>query len=349
MLVGERLFLVLVLLFSVIACERAIYPKRQKRHFLALLGYLHGYKIGQDYALQIPQYLITPIVIVPSVNQQQSVNIQQASNDENYQESGGSIQAITPVKIISADVTSTSKPDEENVTYSEIMNDDDDIEVPINKKPMKPSSNQAIADVTTDSEEQSTENNLNNKNETQVEQMMLMTTISTEATKNETKGPYPLPIYDNKIINSVLLTTEPISIENSQSLPPVTDDRWQNFTLRANLSGTMPDKSDNLTLINEKTNNTTPLPASSENKTENSNISKGPYPNAWYNNEAINQLSITTSYYTNEPSESYNGWGSYSPMNTLPSGFKPLAGLYYDGYLHTPVRKYGFVPKNYWK
>ncbi|KAJ2949073.1 hypothetical protein O0L34_g6012 [Tuta absoluta] len=355
MLVNERLFLVLVLLYNVVAYERTKETKRQSRHFLALIGYLHGLKIGQDYALQIPQYLITPIVIVPSVNQQQSVNIQQASNDENYQENGGSIQTITPAKIISAIDTGTRKPDVENITYSDVMNDDD-IEVPIRKKPMKINSNTETmaANIITDSGTQNTESNIKiMKNETQVEQMMITSTTSTEATKNETadttKGPYPLPIYDNKIISSVSLTTESISIENGQPLPPVTDNRWQNFTLRANLSGVMPDESDNLTMINENTNNTTPLQIFSESKTENSNISKGPYPNVWYNNEPINHLSIPTNYYTNKPpSESYDEWGSYSPMNILPSGFKPLAGLYYDGFLHTPVKKYGFVPKTYW-
>ncbi|XP_049873571.1 uncharacterized protein LOC126372075 [Pectinophora gossypiella] len=359
MQLSERLLVVLVLLCTVVYCEDKTEPKRKGRHLLALLGYLHGYKIGQEYALQYPSYLITPIVVVPSVNQQQSVNIQSGGTDEKYQENGGTIQTITHDKIMCKNNTNTSK--NEDITDTSHMNDD--IEVRIVTKPV----DMKVETIKKDAENITTmlrqgltsdENVTNTNTSTTTADLVLETLINTTENKNNigttTIRSYPSAEYDNQEINSLSLTTS-LPIEGNQALPPIKDNRWQNFSLETNLSDIMSD--DNVTMINEQQNNTLPSSLSTENVTEYPTLIetityKGPYPNAWYYHPAIDQLSITTNYYTNEPPPPVNDrWGSFSPMNkiTLPSGFRPLAGLYYDGFLHTPLKKYGFFSQNSWK
>lgn len=167
-------------------------------------------------------------------------------------------------------------------------------------------------------------------------------------------------------LNNSLLPTNNDSIIDSTAdkvpdqhftLPPISDSRWQNFTLKANLSSLMSDENNNVTMTNGLKNNTMSPPTTteivSESSTETVTYGNGPYPTALYNNAMINQLSITTDYSTNEgpPSPYYDRWGSFSEENKISSqgssGFKPLAGLYYDGYLHRPLKKFGFSPDNY--
>lgn len=315
-------------------------PKRKGRHFLALLGYLHGFKIGQDIALQYQPFIVPPVIILPSTNQQQSVNIQQSAADENYQENSGTVQFNKPAKLIS-NTTIGTKSDIEiiyalkrkvpqnnknkyndelvNITLRQYNNDISTV----HKNYTKTDEVQAV----------------NNTNLTKVEEIFETTT--------KPKGPYISPAYNNQPANSLTLTT--VSDEEQQ-LPPVIDKRWQNF--KTNLSAIMSD--DNVT-ANIELNNTTSLSLTTnstvvvtESSKETVTYTNGPYPNRLYNNAMIDQLSITTNHYTNE--ESSDGWGSSVNEITGPesSGFKPLAGLYYDGFLQRPLNKIRFIPERSW-
>lgn len=309
---------------------------------LSLLGYLHGYKIGQDYALQLQPYFISPVIIIPTVNQQQSVTIQDAINDENYQESGSTIQTITSAKLISngTDSNKVTKSMEKNAL----------------KENIKECENQStrIPNVTESLRQASFDSTTIAANTTEIVPTIIVTTDETKETTTKRSGPYTLPSYNDTKIESLKLTTS--TPDEDPVLPPVSDNRWQNFTLRANLSSILDE---NMTMINEQQNNTV-TPFATENTTVNPTLStimyyNGRYPNSLYNNAMIDQLSITTNSYTNEespllPSQN-DGWSRFSSYNkvTYPKyeGFKPLAGLYYDGFLHRPLKKFGFIPDNY--
>lgn len=106
--------------------------------------------------------------------------------------------------------------------------------------------------------------------------------------------------------------------------------------------------------------------------------SKGPYPNATYNNTYLKFVTFTTPpseenlksvFALPENNESWknfavrskaqvelygdtvpyfhdNRWNKFAPLNGYFSDqFRPIAGLYHDGFLHRPlINKYGFVP-----
>lgn len=319
-------------------------PKRKGRHFLAILGYLHGFKIGQDIALQYPPFLVSPVIILPPTNQQQSINIQQSNADENYQENLGNIQSIKPAKLIS------------NATISK-ENDIEIIYAPKRKVPQihKSKYEDELANITVRQNVVLNNNDTStvNKNDTDTddEEAVNNTTLANVEeifeTTTKPKGPYVSPTYNNEAISSLTLTT--VSDEEQQ-LPSVTDIRWQNF--KGNLSTIMSD--DNVT-ENIELNNTTALnftTTSTEVVTESSKeivtYTNGPYPNRLYNNAMIDQVSLTTNYYTTK--DLSDGWSS--SVNELTgsksSGFKPLAGLYYDGFLQRPLKKFGFIPQNFW-
>lgn len=110
------------------------------------------------------------------------------------------------------------------------------------------------------------------------------------------------------------------------NLPPANDSRWQNFTM-------------------DFGNETTIKPITSANK--------GPYSAALYNNGMIDQISITTNSYTNEesplPSPKDDRWRTFSQKTQSANEFRPLAGLYYDGFLHKPlIMLPGFIPRKYY-
>lgn len=317
-------------------------PKRKGRRFLALLGYIHGFKIGQDFALQYPPYLVSPVIILPSTNQQQSVNIQQSAADENYQENSGTIQSIKPAKLIYN--ASISKENDIEIIYApkrkvsqtdKSKYKDELVNITVRQNVILNNNGSSIVgknDTKTDEIQAAT-----NTNSTKVEEI--------SKTTAKPNGPYTSATYNNETVNSLKLTT--ISDEE-QELPPVIDIRWHNF--KANLSTLMSDDNVtpnivlNNTALNFTTNSTDVVTESSK---ETVTYANGPYPNRLYNNAKIDQLSITTNYYTNE--DLSDGWGS--SVNEIQgqqsSGFKPLAGLYYDGFLHRPLKKFGFIPPNY--
>lgn len=162
-------------------------------------------------------------------------------------------------------------------------------------------------------------------------------------TTTEIPGFYPNPRYNNTNINSLAITEKnPDSTLN----PPLTEEQHQNFTMNTTNSIMKTNKTE------EGLIDITDYPI--EN-TPDRQI-KGVYKDALYNNAEIDQLSITTNFYTNElppsvlPPPRDDRWTNFSSSKKmLPplNEFKPLAGLYYDGFLHKPVTKSsGFVPYN---
>ncbi|KAJ0176679.1 hypothetical protein K1T71_007858 [Dendrolimus kikuchii] len=153
-------------------------------------------------------------------------------------------------------------------------------------------------------------------------------TIELSTTTTEQDVSYPTPVYDNKDVES---TTLKVHRTEDSKLPPKVDERWINF----NTNYTAEKHPERLT--------GSPL----------TGVHDGPYPPALYSNDMIDQVSITTNSYTNEKSPSLSqvdGWGTISSLALAkPNGFKPLAGLYYDGFLdRPPVKMPGFLPYNYY-
>lgn len=166
----------------------------------------------------------------------------------------------------------------------------------------------------------STEQNIiieNIKNTTEVEKSTMLP-----------EGLYPASNNSNIDTNSISLTTT----TPDANLPPITDNRWQNFTVSTTLN-----------FMNESTT-----------KEPDSSTYSGPYSAALYNNGMIDQISITTNSYTNEesplPSPKNERWRTFSQKTQYSANqFKPLAGLYYDGFLHKPlIMLPGFIPRNYY-
>lgn len=181
-----------------------------------------------------------------------------------------------------------------------------------------------------------THNSTDNETQT-IEETTENNTVETKPV-TETSGWYPTANYNNSNIDNLLLTIE----IPEQELSLANDDRWQNFTV-----------STNLILTNDKSNLTTPVNDSTTEESRSTN--KGPYSAALYNNAVIDQLSITTNSYTNEesplPPPKNDRWRTLTSLKKIPSatGFKPLAGLYYDGFLHKPlIMLPGFIPRKYY-
>lgn len=151
-------------------------------------------------------------------------------------------------------------------------------------------------------------------------------------------GIYPSANYNNTSVDSLQLSKEIPGLE----LPLAGDNRWQNFTQNTNIS--------------VQINNSNTVLSSSDSTTEESrSTNEGPYSAAVYNNAMIDQLSITTNSYTNEElplaSPKSDRWRLLPSLEKMPSatGFKPLAGLYYDGFLHKPlITLPGFIPRKYY-
>ncbi|CAB3221862.1 unnamed protein product [Arctia plantaginis] len=159
-------------------------------------------------------------------------------------------------------------------------------------------------------------------------------------TTTEIQGFYSNSRYNNTDINSLAIT---VKSPDSSLQPPLTKEEWFFFAMNTNISIAKDNKTEPNLL------NITGFP--SENKPNSQ--TKGVYKAALYNNAEIDQLSITTNFYTNElalPPPQDDRWSNFSSLKKrLPplTEFKPLAGLYYDGFLHKPVIKSpGFVPYN---
>ncbi|XP_046965931.1 putative uncharacterized protein DDB_G0282499 [Vanessa cardui] len=332
------IYLILNLLLFISANDLSTAGCRSKRHLFPLLGYLQGYKIGHNFALHLPPFVLSPIIILPSVNQQQSVNVQKSSSDENYQENGGTFQNISPAKLVATEIeanddiqrsneslNSKNNSNIENVRYK--SNDDPDVLQSGSDSFRQANVNETSATETPENiDELITTTPFAETTETEIENLII----------NSTKplGPYPNASYNNEYINTLSITVAPT--QYNLTLPNA-DDKWQNFSQPTN------DSKNNNTINNINTTMDIVFPSTEMIKTY-------PYPRSWYNSK-VDRLSITTNSYTNEeaglPPTYDDRWQRFSSLRkSYPSsGFRPLAGLYYDGFLHKSLTKeMGFIP-----
>ncbi|RVE44554.1 hypothetical protein evm_010800 [Chilo suppressalis] len=96
-------------------------------------------------------------------------------------------------------------------------------------------------------------------------------------------------------------------------LPAVNDSRWQNFSSIKSTSKSQPTKS-------------------SEKTKHNKDVEQN--PNLIANNQTAPE----------------KGWSKFYISDPVihSSEFKPLSGLYYDGFLHKPLKKHDFIPHRYY-
>ncbi|XP_022129635.2 uncharacterized protein LOC111003431 [Pieris rapae] len=318
--VGWCLLLVtsLAWIFSFVFADGAP-ATRKKRQLLPLMGFLQGYKMGQNFALQISPLVLSPVVVLP-VNQQQSVHIQENPN-ENFDE-GGSFQFVPPEKLIQHCNSTDNSKDKSNSNVAIKSN----VELLNNDVKEEDTFRQNIVNDTV------TEPNVgkDNDNMTTTEATTISEVEPTNST-NTTKphGPYPNAIYNNDMIASLSITESPIPpINDSYRLPSI-DNKWPNFN------------------SNVLTTELQVEGRAGEVWTNNINYSKRDFTRDtyyYYNND---RKPSTDSYYRRPVNHlNQERWSTnYSGDNKLSSEFRPLAGLYYDGFLHkSPAKKTGFVP-----
>ncbi|XP_038210000.1 uncharacterized protein LOC119830887 [Zerene cesonia] len=326
MYVGGCLFLItIVASCSTFSFAENLPPKeREKRHILPLLGFLEGYKIGQNFALQLPPYVLSPIFVLPPFNQLHSVHIHESNSDDSYDENGGTVQIISPAKLVLED-SNKAHNNTNDEAAEELGNDCDKDSSEGDTFRQNTAENNTTLEITN-------ENSLGTTESTD------STTVTDSLDANETTldlGPYPTAIYKNDGVNTVTFTETPI--HNNLMLPSLEND-WQNFCSE--------NSTDQNNYIEEN------IESRSDASWHNAVI----YPTQPSNYNSYNQYPY---YPTNNHVEnSYNPEGpdlEYSkidPWQTsgkyqLTSQFRPLAGLYYDGYLQQQtIKNTGFVPYN---
>ncbi|XP_045773069.1 uncharacterized protein LOC123872673 [Maniola jurtina] len=339
---------VLTLCLLIIHYANCLPKERENRHLFPLLGYLHGYKIGQNFAYQLPPFVLSPVVILPSVNQQQSVNVQKSTAGENYQENGGTFQIISPSRLISNFTEATYKDNDSDEAVLKRTSKIDILEkLNLPLKPNPSSSDQdTFRQVITNDTDVTTVKSTETDNET----VTLTTDVTDDEVENlksttQLQGPYPTAVYTNDNISTLSITTASLQINNSTSPVPL---------LQYNL--TLPSMENNQNFSKPNLGNNNKEVKSSENNypkvTVPTSFRGYSYRNPWYNPVA-DKLSITTDSYTNYKSPlplAYDDrWQSFPSLRkSYPtSEFRPVAGLYHDGFLHKPlIRKTGFIPLN---
>ncbi|CAH2210104.1 jg8063 [Pararge aegeria aegeria] len=348
-----------VLTFNIIClfCVQYVFcahDERQNRHLFPLLGYLHGYKIGQNFAYQLPPFVLSPVLILPSVNQQQSVNVQKSTSGENYQENGGTFQIISPSKLISNNTEAIFK-------YVKIEGTGQKEAAKVNilektdsptKTSMSNSDEDTFRQIITNDTDITTfkTTEVDNENATPITEMT-DTEIGNLTVTTKLDGPYPTAVYKNENISTLLITTSPLP-ENATSSAPLVQynlslpsiENTQNFQAKTmEIETNASNINKQLTGLPEMANI---YPANSVSST----FRGYSYPNPWYNSVA-DKISITRNSYTNYESRlppAYDDrWQSFSSLRkSYPtSDFRPLAGLYHDGFLHKHlIKKTGFIP-----
>ncbi|XP_053609656.1 uncharacterized protein LOC128674786 [Plodia interpunctella] len=305
--------LFLLLLFKICKSEN-LSIKWNRKPLLDVLEYVQrffqDYKINSKYTSRFP--LLPPIIIVPV--QEQIIYIQTVSGTK-VSDQNANMREIMSHKLTS-DSTSTNK-DENDIEIFRDSSKTEKIKILNNQQNTSNNLKQMTTDETT-------------IETTDISEEFSTMTPSTTSNMSESimvqnstlNGSYPNAVYKNDLVDSITLTN---TIEDI-SLPPINDNRWQNFSSTKNSSS-------NDVIINTTEHVTGyPLPNT-----------KG-YTSAWYSNALIDQLSITTNSYTNNElptSHKDDEW-----IHSVAGEFRPLAGLYYDGFLQTPLRKEEFIHRN---
>lgn len=324
--------------------------ERENRHLFPLLGYLHGYKIGQNFAYHLPPFILSPVLILPSVNQQQSVNVQDSNAGENYQENGGTFQIISPSRLTLSDITDAEYRDHvvDEAGHKKSSHIDIAGKPELSDKINLPNNDQdkfrqvITVDDNNDADTTTLKTITEIDNET-VTTIVDITDSEVENVKVTTQSPglYPTAVYSNENISNLsITTTSPLA--NSTSPTP---DLQYNLTVPNVESNHNFSHKNSSNSSNENFNTNPPVTASSSFRGYS-------YANPWYNPVA-DKISITTSSYTNYeaplPLAYDDRWQSFASLRkSYPtSDFRPLAGLYHDGFLHKRLfKKTGFVPVN---
>ncbi|PZC79489.1 hypothetical protein B5X24_HaOG216269 [Helicoverpa armigera] len=324
---NRALFATLCLICNVVLCECKQTSNK------ALTAYFQGSYKG----LKIPSFLITPVIIVPKANNENSSNAKLIS-DEDFFEKGAIYMKITPVKLMFNDTKASEENNDIEVNFRQALNrgsvnKTDGKETLKNETVPKDDNveNTTVASTTEGTTTPNTSTTMNND-------MKNTTEIST----TEPSGLYPTAVYDDKTVNTLTITDGP---PNYFLLPPLLDEEWKNFTVTTNFNITKENKTEMVAFVNTTLSSLV---------NETGSTMRGPYPPALYHNKEIDQVSITTNSYTNDsplPPTKDDRWRSFSSsfgeMFPTSNEFRPLAGLYYDGFLHKPLpKKPGFVPYN---
>lgn len=296
----------------------------------ALLGYLHGYKIGYDQAFQSAP--IVPVIVLPTVSQHQSVSILKTICDIKFQENENKIQSTLPEKHVLSNTSAINKDYEDIEVFkattkrdsSESILNNDVTEEPKDALRQADNSVNMIATVNENTTKGTSTTEAQAVSEVSIQLNVteeVNNTISSNTTETPVNG-YSTASYNNEFVTSIQLTTE---VEEATGLPPVDDNRWKNFT------------NDENSMRVTESQPTVPKPI-------------GPYSDALYDNYNINNLVLTTEPYKKDPylpPVQDERWKNFSSdtLHVNSGQFKPLAGLYYDGFLHKPLQKVGFIPR----
>ena len=323
--------------------EIPISVDKEQKYLLPLLGYIHGYKIGQNFALQLPPLILSPILVVPTMKDHQEIIIEKSTAEKNNKENEGSLEDFAPTEIINTQNNySTEKKSE---LFTKVDDTTEFYNVSDNSSSEDDTFKQISSNETNNNySDENSESNSDLETTPFSEEIIEVDNIQTTNTTRKPFGPYPNAIYNNSDINEISITVPPL--QNNLTVPNK-ENKWQNF------SSLPVNETENITSDFNNLNSTVdsiiyfPTTSSTIN-------TYNPYPPRRYH-QNVESLSITTNSYTNVehhlPPAYDDRWQRFSSLEKsyLTSGFRPLAGLYYDGFLHKTLDKQaGFQPnRNY--
>lgn len=266
-----------------------------------LIEYLRGLNNVQSSAQKIqPYYILPSVLVLPSVNQHQNINIQESSGQEVYQENGKTIQIKGFAKLISNE--SSIEIEETKKANINFFNKPEKNESKLNEASSMTVYN--LDDYDSDKQTTVVLNNAPSKTTAQV------------------NGPY-LPAHNNnESINNVELQNAG-SVNKNNTFRGEQNESWVVKNYSNNLYNkelySALDVTDNKTTVEAKA----PLNTTIHNSTLSLN-----YELPLVQDNRWRKFLTTITYY---------------PFTV--NGFQPLAGLYYDGFLHRPlITKKGFKP-----
>lgn len=322
--------------------EITISADEEKKYLLPLLGYLHGYKLGQNFALHLPPVILSPILILPAMKELQVNNIQKSTIERSNQNNRGKFQDVVPTETINTERMDTI---DNNLKLSTIA----DFDIYHNASDNSTINDDMFKQISSD--ESNTNDSIYEISEingnlettpTFSKETSEVNSIEKTNTTRKPYGPYSNAIYNNSDINKLSITAAPLQ---NNFIVPSAENNWQNFNLPSKNVTKNTTKDSDFNELNSTADNILYFPTTSSTV-----YSYNPYPpRQYYQN--VDTLSITTNSYTNVehhlPPAYDDRWQRFSSLEKshLTSGFRPLAGLYYDGFLHRPLNKQeGFRP-----
>ncbi|CAG9561935.1 unnamed protein product [Danaus chrysippus] len=291
------------------------------------IAYFQGFQFGQNLVLQLPSFFVSPVGIGPSANHYQDTS--KVIFNETYENHASNVINVNGTK--------------NNVNFPK-LNDLDVENFPTKKLKLSEgdsldSFTQSLVNDSTFVESNERKNILNENSTTEEPDSEVEIMTDNNMTTKET-GPYTSSLYNNLFLKNLTITRQ--EIDTNFTLPD-TENHWQNFSSSLNNNSTNHES--------DKINGSTTADIAISPPKQSSVITNFyPYPNA-VSYSAVDKLSITTNSYLDEGSNlplSYDDrWQSFTSLTKLyPNfGFRPLSGLYYDGFLHKSLnKKNGFIP-----